>query len=212
MLPSYIRAQSRRSLRSRFRSMARSSGSSSTAYHAYSLWVVVVFFVPALALQRFIHLYQEEKEARATRSLQRASSRPTSRFATGARRDARCSRSLHGRPLCGRRDLRPRHRAADGLSEDEQDLVHLCGLVHDIGKIGLPAWSARKARAAHARGASADGEALQRSASRSSGIVDDYVGDCRDRPASSRAGRRHRAIRTACRRRHPTPFQDHLGG
>src|SRR6266516_1834954 len=26
-----------------------------------------------------------------------------------------------------------------GLSKREQDLVHLCGLVHDIGKIGLPA-------------------------------------------------------------------------
>src|SRR6201984_2794075 len=26
-----------------------------------------------------------------------------------------------------------------GLSVEEQDLVHLCGLVHDIGKIGLPA-------------------------------------------------------------------------
>ena len=26
-----------------------------------------------------------------------------------------------------------------GLSEDEVKLAHLCGLVHDIGKIGLPA-------------------------------------------------------------------------
>jgi HD-GYP domain-containing protein (c-di-GMP phosphodiesterase class II) len=26
-----------------------------------------------------------------------------------------------------------------GLSEDDRALVHLCGLVHDIGKIGLPA-------------------------------------------------------------------------
>ena len=26
-----------------------------------------------------------------------------------------------------------------GLAEDQQELVHLCGLVHDIGKIGLPA-------------------------------------------------------------------------
>ena len=26
-----------------------------------------------------------------------------------------------------------------GLSEEQQELVHLCGLVHDIGKIGLPA-------------------------------------------------------------------------
>src|SRR5947207_4003341 len=26
-----------------------------------------------------------------------------------------------------------------GLSEQDQELIHLCGLVHDIGKIGLPA-------------------------------------------------------------------------
>jgi HD-GYP domain-containing protein (c-di-GMP phosphodiesterase class II) len=26
-----------------------------------------------------------------------------------------------------------------GLSDDQQELAHLCGLVHDIGKIGLPA-------------------------------------------------------------------------
>ena len=25
-----------------------------------------------------------------------------------------------------------------GLSEQEQEIVHLCGLVHDVGKIGLP--------------------------------------------------------------------------
>ena len=26
-----------------------------------------------------------------------------------------------------------------GLDQDQQELAHLCGLVHDIGKIGLPA-------------------------------------------------------------------------
>jgi HD-GYP domain-containing protein (c-di-GMP phosphodiesterase class II) len=26
-----------------------------------------------------------------------------------------------------------------GLSQEDQELVHLCGLVHDVGKIGLPA-------------------------------------------------------------------------
>ena len=26
-----------------------------------------------------------------------------------------------------------------GMSEERQNLAHLCGLVHDIGKIGLPA-------------------------------------------------------------------------
>ncbi len=30
-------------------------------YHAYSLWLVLVFFVPTLAAQRLLHLYQQEK-------------------------------------------------------------------------------------------------------------------------------------------------------
>ena len=34
-----------------------------------------------------------------------------------------------------------------GLDEDQQDLAHLCGLVHDIGKIGLAGGSPREARA-----------------------------------------------------------------
>src|SRR5207248_1674028 len=32
-----------------------------------------------------------------------------------------------------------------GLSEDEQRLAHLCGLVHDIGKVGLPVGLLEKA-------------------------------------------------------------------
>jgi len=32
-----------------------------------------------------------------------------------------------------------------GLSQEEQNLAHLCGLVHDIGKIGLPAGLLEKA-------------------------------------------------------------------
>ena len=47
-----------------------------------------------------------------------------------------------------------------GLSEHEQKLVHLCGLVHDIGKIGLPAGLLEKPGALIARGAAADGAAL----------------------------------------------------
>ena len=34
-----------------------------------------------------------------------------------------------------------------GLGANEQNLVHLCGLVHDIGKVGLPAGLLEKAGA-----------------------------------------------------------------
>lgn len=109
-------------------------------YHAYSLWVVVAFFVPALALQRLVHLYQEEREA--TRHLEAANLRleqANLSFATGlvATLDARdrytaghsAAVAIYARDIASRM----------GLSEKEQSLAHLCGLVHDVGKIGLPA-------------------------------------------------------------------------
>lgn len=110
------------------------------AYHAYSLWVVLVFFVPAVALQRLIHLYQEEKIAR--RRLGHANERLRSAnlsFATAlvATLDARdrytaghsAAVAIYARDIASRM----------GLSDEEQSLAHLCGLVHDVGKIGLPA-------------------------------------------------------------------------
>jgi HD-GYP domain-containing protein (c-di-GMP phosphodiesterase class II) len=109
-------------------------------YHAYSLWVVVVFFVPALALQRLIHLYQEQRDA--TRHLAAANERlrrANLSFATAlvATLDARdrytaghsAAVAIYGRDIATRM----------GLSEEECGLAHLCGLVHDVGKIGLPA-------------------------------------------------------------------------
>jgi putative nucleotidyltransferase with HDIG domain len=109
-------------------------------YRVYSLWVVVAFFVPALALQRVSQLYQKQREA--TRRLEIANERLTSAnlsFATAlvATLDARdrytaghsAAVAIYARDIAKRMDL----------SEDEQNLVHLCGLVHDVGKIGLPA-------------------------------------------------------------------------
>jgi putative nucleotidyltransferase with HDIG domain len=109
-------------------------------YHAYSLWVVVAFLIPALALQRLIHLYQEQRDA--TRELAGANARLTSAnlsFATAlvATLDARdrytaghsAAVAIYGRDIAARM----------GLSVSERELVHLCGLVHDVGKIGLPA-------------------------------------------------------------------------
>jgi putative nucleotidyltransferase with HDIG domain len=109
-------------------------------YHAYSLWVVIAFFIPVLALQRSIHLYQQQRGA--TRDLEAANARLKSAnlsFATAlvATLDAR-DRYTAGHSAAVAiyaRDIAKRM----GLSEEEQSLVHQCGLVHDVGKIGLPA-------------------------------------------------------------------------
>jgi putative nucleotidyltransferase with HDIG domain len=109
-------------------------------YHAYSLPLVLVSFVPTLAAQRLLHLYQQEKEA-------------THRLATANDRLRRASLSF-ATALVATLDARDQYTAGHsaavaiyardiaqrmGLTQEQQELVHLCGLVHDIGKIGLPA-------------------------------------------------------------------------
>jgi putative nucleotidyltransferase with HDIG domain len=109
-------------------------------YHAYSLWVSVACLIPLLAVQRLVHLYQEERNA--SRELAAANARLGSAnlsFATAlvATLDAR-DRYTAGHSAAVAiyaRDIAVRL----GLSQEQQDLVHLCGLVHDVGKIGLPA-------------------------------------------------------------------------
>lgn len=115
-------------------------------YHAYSLWVAVVFFIPALALQRLIHLYQQERVA--SRHLGAANERlrkANLSFATAlvATLDAR-DRYTAGHSTAVAtyaRDIAARM----GMTAEDQDLVYVCGLVHDIGKIGLQAGLLEKA-------------------------------------------------------------------
>jgi putative nucleotidyltransferase with HDIG domain len=110
------------------------------AYHTYSLWIVLISFVPTLAAQRLLHLYQQEKEAThrlgaANERLRRASlSFATALVATLDARDQYTAGHSAAVAVFAR-DIAKRI----GLSEEQQELVHLCGLVHDIGKIGLPA-------------------------------------------------------------------------
>jgi putative nucleotidyltransferase with HDIG domain len=110
------------------------------AYHAYSLELVLVFFVPTLAAQRLLHLYRQEKEATnrlgtANDRLRRASlSFATALVATLDARDQYTAGHSAAVAIYAR-DIADRM----GLSEEQRELVHLCGLVHDIGKIGLPA-------------------------------------------------------------------------
>jgi len=110
------------------------------AYHTYSLELVLVFFIPTLAAQRLLQLYRQEKEATirlasANERLRRASlSFATALVATLDARDQYTAGHSAAVAIYAR-DIALRM----GLPEDQQELVHLCGLVHDIGKIGLPA-------------------------------------------------------------------------
>src|SRR5207244_3540765 len=109
-------------------------------YEQVSPWVVLFFFAPAVAAQRLFLLYQEQRElaqglSAAYERLERANlSFATALVATLDARD-RYTAGHSAAVAIYSRDIAQRM----GLSEDMQQLVHLCGLVHDIGKVGLPA-------------------------------------------------------------------------
>jgi len=110
------------------------------AYRELSPWTLPLFFVPALAAQRLFALYQEQRRLAgdlltANAQLERANmSFATALVATLDARD-RYTAGHSAAVAIYARDIANRM----GLSEQEQGLVHLCGLVHDIGKVGLPA-------------------------------------------------------------------------
>jgi putative nucleotidyltransferase with HDIG domain len=109
-------------------------------YRQYSLWVVGLFLLSALALQRLVQLYHEQREAtrsfaEANRRLERANlSFATALVATLDARDEYTAGHSAAVAIYAR-DIATRL----GLEEKQQRLAHLCGLVHDIGKVGLPA-------------------------------------------------------------------------
>lgn len=104
-----------------------------------SEWSVVFFVVPGFAAHRFYSLYREERVARqeldeVNTRLQRANlSFATALVATLDARD-RYTAGHSAAVAIYARDIAARL----GLSPNEERLAHLCGLVHDIGKIGLP--------------------------------------------------------------------------
>src|SRR5439155_15282586 len=110
------------------------------SYRTVSPWTLLLFFVPALAAQRLFGLYQHERLLAeslsfANHRLERASiSFATALVATLDARD-RYTAGHSAAVAIYARDIAARL----GLSEEVQQLAHLCGLVHDIGKIGLPA-------------------------------------------------------------------------
>lgn len=109
------------------------------AYAELSPWTVLLFFVPAVAAQRMFVLYQQQR--RLADDLADANARMESAnlsFATAlvAALDARdrytaghsAAVAIYARDIAERLEL----------SKEDQEFAHLAGLVHDIGKVGLP--------------------------------------------------------------------------
>jgi len=108
-------------------------------YVRVSPWTLALFLVPAMAVQRLYSLYQEQRQlavdlSSANDTLERANLQ----FAAAliATLDARdqytaghsAAVAIYSRDIARRMEL----------PEEICDQAYLCGLVHDIGKIGLP--------------------------------------------------------------------------
>jgi putative nucleotidyltransferase with HDIG domain len=110
------------------------------AYLELSAWSVFFFLLPALAAQRLFLMYQAQRElARDLGVLNQTLERANRSFAEAlvATLDAR-DRYTAGHSTTVAvyaKDIAQRLR----LSDEEVRLAHLAGMVHDIGKIGVPA-------------------------------------------------------------------------
>ena len=108
-------------------------------YVEVSPWSLALFLVPALAAQRLYGLYQEERRlasdlSTANETLERANLQfAAALIATLDARD-RYTAGHSAAVAIYSRDIAERM----GLETDIQAHAYLCGLVHDIGKIGLP--------------------------------------------------------------------------
>ena len=103
------------------------------AYTDVSPWITPLFFIPALAAQRLFAMYQNQRSL--TERLEDASVSFAVALVT-ALEASDAYTAGHSRAVaiyC--RDIAKRM----GLTTAEQDRAFLCGLVHDIGKVGLPA-------------------------------------------------------------------------
>jgi putative nucleotidyltransferase with HDIG domain len=110
------------------------------AYRDVSPWTLPLFFAPALAAQRWFLLYQDQR--RLTVDLQTVNEQLKAAnlsFAKGliATLEARdpYTAGHSGKVAIFASDIAQRM----GLDQEQIELAYLCGLVHDIGKIGLAA-------------------------------------------------------------------------
>lgn len=110
------------------------------AFRELSPWTLAFFVLPALTAHRLLLLFREQRQAiheltELTATLERANlSFAAALVATLDARDEYTAGHSNAVAVYAR-DIAARM----GLSAEEQELAHVCGLVHDIGKVGLPA-------------------------------------------------------------------------
>jgi putative nucleotidyltransferase with HDIG domain len=108
-------------------------------YVRVSPWTLALFLVPAMAAQRLYGLYQEQRQlavdlSKVNETLERANLQfAAALIATLDARD-RYTAGHSAAVAIYSRDVAQRM----GLPVETCDQAYLCGLVHDIGKIGLP--------------------------------------------------------------------------
>lgn len=109
------------------------------AYSQLSTWTLVLFVAPSIAAHSLYRLYRQERDTseqlkQSNVRLERANLSFASALVSAL--DARDSYTAgHSAAVAVyARDIAERL----GLSVEEQQRAHLCGLLHDIGKVGLP--------------------------------------------------------------------------
>jgi len=110
------------------------------AYEQFSTWSLLIFLVPAFAAHRLHGLYREQRQTTdqlrvANERLERANLSFATALVAGLDARDQYTAGHSAAVAVYARDIAARL----GLSEHGQQLAHLCGLVHDIGKVGLPA-------------------------------------------------------------------------
>jgi putative nucleotidyltransferase with HDIG domain len=108
------------------------------SYVTISPWSVVLFAIPGVAAHRLLLLYRQQRDtAEALGSANAQLAKANLSFATAlvATLDAR-DRYTAGHSAAVARYAQDIARRME-LSSREQEVIHLCGLVHDVGKIGL---------------------------------------------------------------------------
>ena len=103
------------------------------AYTQVSPWTAPLFFIPALAAQRLFGMYQHQRQL--AEDLKRANMSFAEALVATLEKSDQYTAGHSKAVAIYSRDIAERM----GLSPDTQERTYLCGLVHDIGKIGLPA-------------------------------------------------------------------------
>jgi len=102
------------------------------AYIQVSPWTALLFFIPALAAQRLFGMYQQQRQL--AQDLKKANLSFAEALVATLEKSDQYTAGHSKAVAIYSRDIAKRM----GLKEEDQERTYLCGLVHDLGKVGLP--------------------------------------------------------------------------